>query len=102
METERDNYESKYHRAKKRVADIKQFYTSLMMYVIFIAFLAGLNYYVNELRNPWFLWAAIGWGIGIFFQAAKAFRWTNILGKNWADRKIKQFMEEEEKNNQNK
>ena len=40
--------ENKYLRAKERVADIKKFYTSLMSYVVFIALLAGLNYYSNQ------------------------------------------------------
>ena len=82
-------------KAKKRVAEIRKFYSSLLLYSLFIAFLAGLNYYVNEFRNPWFLWAAFGWGIGIFFQAIKAFQWSPFLGKDWEERKIKQLMDDE-------
>ncbi|QAA82954.1 2TM domain-containing protein [Aequorivita sp. H23M31] len=93
--------ENKYLRAKRRVDKIKKFYTSLTFYVIFIFFLATLNYYVNELRNPWFLWAAFGWGIGLFFQAMKAFDWFSYFGKDWEERKLKKFMEEEERNNRN-
>jgi hypothetical protein len=99
METEkRDN---KYFKAKERVAQIKKFYSSLMFYIIFIAMLAGINYYVNGLRSPWFLWAAFGWGIGIFFQAMKAFKWMPFIGKDWEERKMKEFMEKDEKNSQN-
>lgn len=93
--------DSKYLRAKKRVNDIKMFYTNIMMYLLFIGALAGLNYYWNEFRNPWFLWAAFGWGIGLFFQAIKVFNWTPFMGRNWEERKIKEIMEEEEKNNTN-
>ena len=92
---ENDFKNSKYLKAKKRVAEIRKFYSSLLFYSLFIAFLAGLNYYVNEFRNPWFLWAAFGWGIGIFFQAIKAFQWSPFLGKDWEERKIKQFMDDE-------
>lgn len=90
---DRDN---KYLRAKERMENIKKFYTSLFFYILFIGFLAALNYYTNEWRYPWFLWAALGWGIGIAFQAAKAFKWNSLLGKDWEERKMKQFMEEEE------
>lgn len=91
METpKKDN---KYYRAKERVAEIKKFYTSLMMYVIFISFLAALNYYTNQLRYAWFLWAAFGWGIGLVFQAAKAFEWNPFMGKGWEERKMREFME---------
>lgn len=90
----------KYLKAKRRVEDMKKFYTNLTTYVIFICFLAGLNYYVNELRHPWFLWAAFGWGIGLFFQAIKVFKWTPFMGSDWEERKIKKIMEEE-KNREN-
>ena len=63
---ELDSKENKYLRAKEQVAEIKKFYTSLLFYVIFIAFLGGLNYYTNQWRYMWFLWAAFGWGISIY------------------------------------
>lgn len=92
--TEREN---KYLRAEQRVAEIKKFYTGIISYVIFISLLGALNYYINEWRYMWFLWAAFGWGIGLVFQAAKAFQWNPFMGKNWEERKLKEFMEEEEK-----
>ena len=91
--------EIKYLRAKNRVADIKKFYTSLMSYLIIIPALAGLNYYINEWSHPWFLWAAFGWGIGLFFQSLKAFRWFSFFGKEWEEKKMRKFMEEEESKN---
>jgi hypothetical protein len=93
--------DSKYFKAKRRVAEIKKFYSSLMFYIIFISMLAALNYYTNQWEYPWFLWAAFGWGIGIFFHAIKTFQWMPFVGKDWEERKMKQFMEEEEKHNQN-
>jgi len=90
--------QNKYIRAKERVADIKKYYTSLMLYVVFIGFLAALNYYTNELRYPWFLWAAFGWGIGIVIQAVKAFRWMPYMNKEWEERKIKEYMEKDSEN----
>jgi len=94
MEINKENH--KYLKAKKRVEGMKIFYTNVMMYVFFICALAGLNYYINGLRHPWFLWAAFGWGIGIFFQALKVFNWTPFMGAKWEEKKIKQFMKEEE------
>lgn len=91
--------ENKYLKAKHRVAGMRKFYNSLISYILFIVALAALNYYVNQLRNPWFLWAAFGWGIGLFFQGMKAFRWFSFFGKEWEEKKMKKFMEEEERNN---
>ena len=89
--------ENKYFRAKERVGTIKKFYTSLMSYFVFIGFLAALNYWTNQWRYPWFLWAAFGWGIGLVFHAVKVFGLNPFFGKNWEERKIKEYMQEEER-----
>lgn len=85
-----------YYSAKERVSLIKKFYMSLSFFIVFTVLLASLNYYVDQWRYPWFLWAIGGWGIGLLFQGAKAFDWNPFLGKNWEARKLKEFMGEED------
>lgn len=92
-----DKESDKYLKAKRKVAEIKEFYISLTSYVVFIVALAGLNYYVNQWRNAWFLWAAFGWGIGIVFHAMKVFGGVSFLSKDWEERKLKQFLEDEDR-----
>ncbi len=87
--------DEKYNRAKDRVAVLKKFYGKLVSYVLVISALAGLNYYLNEWSNAWFLWAAFGWGIGLAFKAIKVFGMNPFLGKNWEARKIQEFMNED-------
>ena len=87
--------ENKYLKAKERVEELKKFYGNLTSYVIVITGLGILNYWTNEWRYMWFLWAAFGWGIGIFFHAMHTFRWMPFLGRDWEERKIKEFMEED-------
>ncbi len=87
--------DNKYFKAKRQVAEVKKFYTGLMMYVIVISGLAALNYYTNEWSYAWFLWAAFGWGIGLLFQAAKTFDWNPFYGRDWENRKIKEFMDKD-------
>ena len=94
---ENSQKQNKYLRAKKRVEQTRKFYTGLMSYVVVISLLAGLNYCTDQWRNPWFLWAAFGWGIGLIFQAGKAFNLNPFFGRNWEERKIKQFMQEDER-----
>lgn len=91
-----ENRENRYLRAKERVREMKKFYSNLMFFVLFIGFLAGLNYYTNGWSYMWFLWAAFGWGIGLIFQAAKAFNWSPFMRKGWEERKIKEIMEKED------
>ncbi|NNE75639.1 MAG: 2TM domain-containing protein [Pricia sp.] len=92
--------ENKYIRARERVEKIKKFYSSLVSYIVVISLLAGLNYYVDNWAYPWFLWAAFGWGIGLIFQALKAFKFNPFFGKDWEERKIKEFMDKEKNRKQ--
>jgi len=93
---EANNKESKYIRAKERVEQLKKFYGNLTSYVVVISGLAILNYYVNEWRYMWFLWAAFGWGIGILFHAIGTFNLNPFFGRDWEKRKIEEFMNEDE------
>ena len=88
--------ENKYFRAKERVDDLKKFYSNLISYILVISFLAIINYYTNEWRYMWFLWAAFGWGLGILFHALKTFDLNPFFGRDWEERKIKELMKEEE------
>lgn len=88
--------ENKYQRARERVDELKKFYGNLTSYVLVICMLALINY-LTFWGYKWFLWAAFGWGIGLFFHAAKTFRWNPFFSKDWEERKIKQFMDEDQK-----
>lgn len=87
--------ESKYIRAKKRVEELKKFYQNLTSYIIIISGLAALNYYIDGWRYMWFLWAALGWGIGLFFHAIATFNLVPFFGKKWEERKIKEYMNQD-------
>ncbi|MDJ0646257.1 MAG: 2TM domain-containing protein [Flavobacteriaceae bacterium] len=89
--------ENKYIRAKERVEELKKFYASLFWYIVVNAFLAWLNYYTNGWTYMWFLWVVFGWGIGLVFQAISAFRLSPFMNKDWEERKIREFMEEEDR-----
>jgi len=88
---------NKYVKARKRVEDLKEFYTSLMMYPIVIPFLIFINYKTSW-SFQWFWFPMIGWGIGLLFHAYKVYFTDGILGRNWEERKIRQYMEENDSN----
>lgn len=91
------NKENKYIRAKERVEELKKFYGNLTSYIFVIGMLALINYFTNEWRYPWFLWAAFGWGIGLVFHAFRTFKWNPFFSRDWEERKIREFMEEDKK-----
>ena len=90
------NKENRYFKAKERVEELKKFYGNLTSYILVISLLAGINYWTNEWRYMWFLWAAFGWGIGLFFHAINTFNLNPFFGRDWEQRKIREFMEDED------
>ena len=91
--------DARYLRAKARIETEKKFYSDLISYALFIPFLAAINYYTNRWDYMWFLWAAFGWGIGLVFKAVKVFGLNPFFGRDWEERKIREFMNKEEKQN---
>lgn len=92
MNTNQD-FES-YQKARKQVQEIKGFYSHLLAYILVMCVLI----YINLRFSPeylWFLWSMMGWGIGLFFHAVKVFSWFPFLGKDWEQKKLQQFMDEE-------
>ncbi len=85
------------HIQKKRVEEIKGFYGHLTSYIGVMLFIGFLNLKYSP-EHIWFYWPMLGWGIGLFFHGAKVFDMLSFLGKDWEERKIQQFLEEEKKN----
>ena len=54
-------------RARRAAAEIG-FYIHFIAYLGSIAFLALINMLMTTTRYPWFLWPALGWGLGLFFH----------------------------------
>lgn len=87
--------EQNYIKAKKRVKEIKAFYTHLTVYCIVIPILIfiNLNY---EPHVHWFWFSLIGWGIGLFSHWLHTFGFKKMgFGKDWEENKIKELMEEQ-------
>jgi hypothetical protein len=88
--------ENKYFRAKERVNAVKKFYATLFSNLATIAFLAAVNYYVNEFRNPWVLWVVFFISVSLIIKAIKLFGYNMVFGANWEQQKIKKYMQDED------
>lgn len=86
------NENNKYLRAKQRVEELKGFYGNLISYCCVIPFLIFINY-KTYWDFQWFWFPMIGWGIGIAIHAFTVFGY----GTSWEDRKIREIMEKEER-----
>ncbi len=93
MENTNQEYE-RYQAAKKRVNEIKGFYGNLVSYILVNLFLIFINLKYSP-EHLWFFWPMLGWGFGLLGHASKVFNWLTFLGKDWEEKKIQEFMEEE-------
>ena len=95
METQKEYIADKrYEKAKERVEAVKGFYGNLLAYCIVIPFLAFLNY--NTTGFPWVLFPILGWGFGVTMHGMQAFGYNPIWGKRWEEKKMREFMEDDQ------
>ncbi len=98
----------KWRKAKKRVEALKGFYQHLAVYIvvnIFLFIIKGnvLEFFQNKATDENFLeWVdwnifivPLFWGIGLLFHAAKTFQYKIPIIKNWEERTLKKYMDED-------
>ena len=86
-----------YEKARKRVQEIKGFYSNLISYILINALLIVINL-VTSPGSLWFYWVTIFWGIAIVIHAVKTFVLKGkFLGEDWEQKKIREIMEGSEK-----
>jgi hypothetical protein len=100
MKPEQDKKEL-YIKAKDKVRNIKVFYYHLVGYFIVVALLL-YNIYILDETNPYanfFTWfnsiVMVAWTIFIAIHGWNVFKGRLWFKKDWEDKKIQEFMEEE-------
>lgn len=94
--------EIKYQEALKRVKKIKGFYTHAIVYVFVNIMIVFLNVKNLDPGESYFQFknfmTAFFWGICLVAHGLSVFVPNWIMGQNWEERKIKEFMEKEKAN----
>lgn len=94
--------EIRYKEAQKEVKKIKGFYTHAIVYVVVNIFIVYVNISNLDEGETYFQWknftTAIFWGLGLLAHGLSVFLPTIVLGKDWEERKIREFMENERSN----
>lgn len=94
--------EERYIQAQKKVDKLKGFYGHLASYIIvniFILTMIALN--LDKEESFWkfgHFSTAFFWGIGVAFHAFGVFGSNFLLGKEWEERKIKEYMSKNDRN----
>ena len=79
--------EQKFIKARKRVEEIKGFYTHIVVTILIIPFLVFINLkFVPQFH--WFWFPIFGWGLGLTIQAFRVFVDDGGFGRSWEKRKI--------------
>lgn len=102
---------TKYQRARKRVTKVRRFYNHLAAYlivnIVLILMQDKMTFILLSKRvfgSPEILesinWDVFGtpivWGIFLILHGIKVFGNFSLFGRNWEEKKIRQFLEEDE------
>jgi hypothetical protein len=89
--------EIKYKEAKKKVEQIKGFYTHLLAYVCVNLLITYFNYQDLKPGESYFHFhnflTAFFWGIGLAAHGLSVFMPNFILGNDWEERKTRELMD---------
>ncbi|NNJ82097.1 MAG: 2TM domain-containing protein, partial [Flavobacteriaceae bacterium] len=69
------------------------FYIHFSIYLIMVPVFIFLN--MKSTSFPWALFPIGGWGLGVLGHASEVFAWNPFFGKDWEERKIRKFMDED-------
>lgn len=95
---------SKLKIAKKKVAQIKGFYTHLTVYLIIntmiiIIKIVGTTCYGESFMGPFWHFSTFTnwffWGIGLFFHGLKVYSRNSTFSKEWEERQIQKYIEKD-------
>ena len=92
MEAFKITEETKLRHAKEHLEKLKDFYSHLAIYLIFVPIFIAINYFGGS-TFPWAIFPIVGWGLGVTSHASITFNWNPFLGKKWEERKLKEFMD---------
>lgn len=81
-------------RARKRVKELKDFYSHLIIYLVVNAGLVIIDLIQGD-GLQWAYWVMIGWGIGLVAHAVSVFILDTRLGAGWEAKKVDQYTEQE-------
>ena len=89
-----DNQADRYAKARRRARRIRAFYIHVAVFVA----VSILLHVINLVATPtvyWAFWPLLGWGIGLLAHGLATYRWMPFFGKEWEQRKIREFMDKE-------
>ena len=96
------NEDFEFRRAKKRVRAKKGFFYHLASYAIIIGFLFLINM-VTGPSDVWFIFPALGWGVGLAFHYIGVFGvpFFNFGSAEWEEKELEKELQKQQTRPQN-
>jgi transcriptional regulator with XRE-family HTH domain len=73
--------------ALAQVRRLRGFYIHMAQYVVVITALAVINLSTHP-SKWWFVWPALGWGLGLLAHAAATFQFMPFFGAEWERKQV--------------
>ena len=73
--------------ALEYVRDIKGFYSHLIVYLISITAMVIASFFLKT-SYPWYIWPALGWGMGVAAHGLSVFEVYSLFGADWEKRQV--------------
>ena len=86
--------DEKQKRARRKVKELKGFYSNLFTYLVVNIVMIIINL-VTSPNRLWFYWVSVFWGIGLIFHAYSVFGKNKMLGDEWEEKKVKEYMDKD-------
>jgi hypothetical protein len=77
--------------ARKRVKELKGFYSHASIFAVINLFLIVLNLLTSP-GEFWAIWPLLGWGVGLASHMVSVFGFFGFGGKDWEERKIREYV----------
>jgi len=88
--TDQDALRDAERRARKRVREMRDFYSHLATYLVVNLLLVSINLWTGGYF--WAIWPLMGWGIGLASHAVEVFGLFGIGSKDWEERKVRELV----------
>lgn len=73
--------------ALEYVRDIKGFYSHLVIYLITVTGMFLASFFFGT-GYPWYIWPALGWGLGVAAHGLSVFEVFSLFGADWERRQV--------------